>query len=215
MSCTASSPNSRINSIQAFHEIAKLSCETVLSPQIYESLLKAAEELPVLVSAGAEDALVPLKSSQIKASELEILQRLAAISGCGHLPNGEECPKALSGITVLIKGWTSESFLRVLSNFHFLLLFSNVHNHELLEDDQVRLLPAYRKIQEADQERILLLSKAGFPVNRIVKVLELEKGVQPGQLPFIEKDVRNFVRTCKKTVQENDALLTERERMIH
>ncbi|CAN1121073.1 Putative protein FAR1-RELATED SEQUENCE 10 [Linum perenne] len=89
--------------------------------------------------------------------------------------------------------------------------FSNVHNHELLEDDQVRLLPAYRKIQEADQERILLLSKAGYPVNRIVKVLELEKGVQPGQLPFIEKDVRNFVRTCKKTVQENDVFLTEKK----
>ncbi|CAN0927200.1 Putative protein FAR1-RELATED SEQUENCE 10 [Linum grandiflorum] len=89
--------------------------------------------------------------------------------------------------------------------------FSNVHNHELLEDDQVRLLPAYRKIQEADQEHILLLSKAGFPVNRIVKVLELEKGVQPGQLPFIEKDVRNFVRTCKKTVQENGALFTEKK----
>ncbi|XP_050382052.1 putative protein FAR1-RELATED SEQUENCE 10 [Argentina anserina] len=88
--------------------------------------------------------------------------------------------------------------------------FSNVHNHELLEDDQVRLLPAYRKIQEADQERILLLSKAGFPVNRIVKVLELEKGVQPGQLPFIEKDIRNFIRTCKKAVQDSDALLNEK-----
>lgn len=88
--------------------------------------------------------------------------------------------------------------------------FSNVHNHELLEDDQVRFLPAYRKIQEADQERILLLSKAGFPVNRIVKVLELEKGVQPGQLPFMEKDVRNFIRTCKKTVQENDAFLSDK-----
>ncbi|XP_076886313.1 putative protein FAR1-RELATED SEQUENCE 10 isoform X1 [Bidens hawaiensis] len=88
--------------------------------------------------------------------------------------------------------------------------FSNIHYHELLEDDQVRLLPAYRKIQEPDQERILLLTKAGFPVNRILKVLELEKGVQPGQLPFIQKDVRNFVRTCKKTVQENDALLTEK-----
>ncbi|KAK6155322.1 hypothetical protein DH2020_009570 [Rehmannia glutinosa] len=85
--------------------------------------------------------------------------------------------------------------------------FSNVHNHELLEDDQVRLLPAYRKIENSDQERILLLSKAGFPVNRIVKVLELEKGVQPGQLPFIEKDVRNFVRSCKKTVEENDTML--------
>lgn len=63
--------------------------------------------------------------------------------------------------------------------FHNLVI--NVHNHELLEDDRVRLLPAYWKISEANQERILLLSKAGFPLNRIVKVLEIEKGVQPGQ----------------------------------
>ncbi|KAK9663962.1 hypothetical protein RND81_14G009400 [Saponaria officinalis] len=88
--------------------------------------------------------------------------------------------------------------------------FSNVHNHELLEDDRVRLLPAYRKIQETDQERILLLSSAGFPVNKVIKVLELEKGVQPGQLPFIEKDVRNFVHSCKKAVQENDIHLSEK-----
>ncbi|PSS04656.1 Protein FAR1-RELATED SEQUENCE 10 [Actinidia chinensis var. chinensis] len=92
----------------------------------------------------------------------------------------------------------------------FVVQFSNVHNHELLEDDQVCLLPAYRKIHEADQERILLLSKAGFPIHRIVKVLELEKGIQGGQLPFLERDVRNFVQNRKKVVQENDALLTEK-----
>ncbi|KAM5588921.1 putative protein FAR1-RELATED SEQUENCE 10 [Rosa sericea] len=92
----------------------------------------------------------------------------------------------------------------------FVVQFSNVHNHELLEDDQVRLLPAYRKIQEADQQRILLLSKAGFPIHRIVKVLELEKGIQGGQLPFLERDVRNFVQNRKKVVQENDALITEK-----
>lgn len=92
----------------------------------------------------------------------------------------------------------------------FVVQFSNVHNHELLEDDQVRLLPAYRKINEADQERILLLSKAGFPIHRIVKVLELEKGIQGGQLPFLERDVRNFVQNRKKVVQENDALLNEK-----
>ncbi|XP_022716243.1 putative protein FAR1-RELATED SEQUENCE 10 isoform X2 [Durio zibethinus] len=92
----------------------------------------------------------------------------------------------------------------------FVVQFSNVHNHELLEDDQVRLLPAYRKIHEADQERILLLSKAGFPIHRIVKVLELEKGIQGGQLPFLERDVRNFVQNRKKVVQENDALLNEK-----
>ncbi|MED6169098.1 putative protein FAR1-RELATED SEQUENCE 10, variant 3 [Stylosanthes scabra] len=92
----------------------------------------------------------------------------------------------------------------------FVVQFSNIHNHELLEDDQVRLLPAYRKIHEADQERILLLSKAGFPIHRIVKMLELEKGIQGGQLPFLERDVRNFVQNRKKVVQENEALLTEK-----
>ncbi|XP_050212090.1 putative protein FAR1-RELATED SEQUENCE 10 isoform X2 [Mercurialis annua] len=92
----------------------------------------------------------------------------------------------------------------------FVVQYSNVHNHELLEDDQVRLLPAYRKIQEADQQRILLLAKAGFPIHRIVKVLELEKGIRGGQLPFLERDVRNFVQNRKKVVQENDALLIEK-----
>ncbi|XP_014519144.1 putative protein FAR1-RELATED SEQUENCE 10 isoform X2 [Vigna radiata var. radiata] len=92
----------------------------------------------------------------------------------------------------------------------FVVQFSNVHNHELLEDDQVRLLPAYRKIHEADQERILLLSKAGFPIHRIVKMLEQEKGIQGGQLPFLERDVRNFVQNRKKVVLENEALLSEK-----
>ncbi|KAL3850955.1 hypothetical protein ACJIZ3_012837 [Penstemon smallii] len=92
----------------------------------------------------------------------------------------------------------------------FVVQFSNVHNHELLEDDQVRLLPAYRKIREADQERILLLSKAGFPIHRIVKVLELERGIQGEQLSFLERDVRNFIQNRKKTVEENDALLTDK-----
>uniref|UniRef100_A0A2P2QN31 Protein FAR1-RELATED SEQUENCE n=1 Tax=Rhizophora mucronata TaxID=61149 RepID=A0A2P2QN31_RHIMU len=92
----------------------------------------------------------------------------------------------------------------------FVVQFSNVHNHELLEDDQVRLLPAYRKIQDADQERILLLSKAGFPIHHIVRVLELEKGIQGGQLPFLERDVRIFVQNRKEIVQENDALLNEK-----
>ncbi|KAK6935970.1 hypothetical protein RJ641_033000 [Dillenia turbinata] len=77
-------------------------------------------------------------------------------------------------------------------------------------DDEVWLLPAYRKIHEADQERVLLISKAGFPIHCIVKVLELEKGIQGGQSPFLERDVRNFVQNWKKVVQENDALLMEK-----
>ncbi|KAK3026104.1 hypothetical protein RJ639_040776 [Escallonia herrerae] len=78
---------------EALHEIGRLSFQTVLSSQNAASLLKAVEDIPVLVIAGAEDALVPLKSVQAMASKL-LNSRLVAISGCGHLPH-EECPKAL------------------------------------------------------------------------------------------------------------------------
>ncbi|XP_059310203.1 protein FAR1-RELATED SEQUENCE 11-like [Lycium ferocissimum] len=40
----------------------------------------------------------------------------------------------------------------------------------------------------------------------IRKVLELEKGVDPGQLPFTEKDIRNFVQSESSTNIESDAL---------
>lgn len=78
---------------EALHEIGRLSFATVLSPQTEAGLLKSVEDLPVLVVAGAEDALVSLKSTQTMASKL-VNSRLVAISGCGHLPH-EECPKAL------------------------------------------------------------------------------------------------------------------------
>ncbi|KAM7471712.1 hypothetical protein LguiA_009895 [Lonicera macranthoides] len=78
---------------EALQEMGRLSSETVLSTQNANSLLKAVKDMPVLVVAGAEDALVPLKSVQSMASKL-VNSRLVAISGCGHLPH-EECPKAL------------------------------------------------------------------------------------------------------------------------
>ncbi|KAI3716291.1 hypothetical protein L6452_23525 [Arctium lappa] len=78
---------------EALHEIGRLSSETVISQQNESLLVKAVEGLPLLVIAGAEDALVPLKSVQAMASKF-VNSRLVAISGCGHLPH-EECPKAL------------------------------------------------------------------------------------------------------------------------
>ncbi|ESQ30159.1 hypothetical protein EUTSA_v10012329mg [Eutrema salsugineum] len=78
---------------EAFNEISKLSYEMILSPQNASTLLKSMGDLPVLVVAGAEDALVPLKSSQALASKLTN-SRFVAISGCGHLPH-EECPTTL------------------------------------------------------------------------------------------------------------------------
>ncbi|KAF6135877.1 hypothetical protein GIB67_006769 [Kingdonia uniflora] len=78
---------------EALHEIGRFSSETFFSTQKAEILLKSLEVLAILVIAGAEDALVSLKSSQVMASKL-LNSRLVAIYECGHLPH-EECLKAL------------------------------------------------------------------------------------------------------------------------
>ncbi|CAO2815318.1 unnamed protein product [Amaranthus hypochondriacus] len=78
---------------EALHEIGKLSGETIIPSERASSLVKAVQDLPILVVTGAEDALVSLRSAQTMASKF-VDSRLVAISGCGHLPH-EECPKAL------------------------------------------------------------------------------------------------------------------------
>ena len=55
---------------EALHEIGRLSFAMVLSPQDVAALLKSVEDVPALVVAGAEDVLVPLKSTQTLASKL-------------------------------------------------------------------------------------------------------------------------------------------------
>ncbi|TVU35775.1 hypothetical protein EJB05_17678 [Eragrostis curvula] len=78
---------------EALHEVGRLSFSTVLSSKRAADLLQSVEDLPVLVVAGSEDALVSVKSAQAMASKL-VNSRIVTISGCGHLPH-EECPKAL------------------------------------------------------------------------------------------------------------------------
>ncbi|XP_047327148.1 uncharacterized protein LOC124930832 isoform X2 [Impatiens glandulifera] len=78
---------------EAVHEIGILSSEMVLTPQKITLLLESIKDLPVLVIAGAEDVMVPLKTVQALSFKL-VNSKLVAISGCGHLPH-EECPKAL------------------------------------------------------------------------------------------------------------------------
>nr|CAB3477759.1 unnamed protein product [Digitaria exilis] len=78
---------------EALHEVGRLSFSTVLSSKRAADLLRSMEDLPVLVVAGSEDALVSVKSAQAMASKL-VNSRIVTISGCGHLPH-EECPKAL------------------------------------------------------------------------------------------------------------------------
>ncbi|PKA64213.1 Protein FAR1-like sequence 11 [Apostasia shenzhenica] len=82
--------------------------------------------------------------------------------------------------------------------------FSNTHNHELLDSEEVRHLPAYRSISSTDRENILCLAKRGFTVNHIMRALETEKGLKPGQLSFTERDLRNFLQASKSINKENE-----------
>ncbi|KAK2451038.1 protein FAR1-RELATED SEQUENCE [Trifolium repens] len=80
------------------------------------------------------------------------------------------------------------------------------HNNVLLTQSEVRFLPAYRTISEDDTERILLLKEGGLSVRQVMRVIELEKNVKHGYLPFIERDIRNLFVKTKKFFERNDAM---------
>lgn len=84
--------------------------------------------------------------------------------------------------------------------------FSNHHNHELLEPNQVRFLPAYRTISDIDKNRILMFAKTGISVQQMMRLMELEKCVEPGYLPFTEKDVRNLIQSFRKVDLEDESI---------
>ncbi|CAI9101516.1 OLC1v1038856C1 [Oldenlandia corymbosa var. corymbosa] len=84
--------------------------------------------------------------------------------------------------------------------------YANHHNHELLEPNQVRFLPAYRTISDADKSRILMFAKTGISVQQMMRLLELEKCVEPGYLPFTEKDIRNLLQSLKKADPEDESI---------
>ncbi|XP_021736076.1 protein FAR1-RELATED SEQUENCE 11-like [Chenopodium quinoa] len=84
--------------------------------------------------------------------------------------------------------------------------FVDHHNHDLLEPNQVRFLPAYRNISENDKSRIFMYAKTGISVQQMMKLLELEKCVEPGFLPFTEKDVRNLIQSFRKLDPEEDSI---------
>lgn len=84
--------------------------------------------------------------------------------------------------------------------------FANHHNHELLEPNQVRFLPAYRTISESDKNRIFMFAKTGISVQQMMRLMELEKCVEPGYLPFTEKDVRNLLQSFRKVDQDDEGI---------
>lgn len=84
--------------------------------------------------------------------------------------------------------------------------FSNIHNHELLRSNDVQLLPAYCTISSDDKSRICMFAKAGMSVRQMLRLMELEKGVKLGCLPFNEIDVRNLLQSFRNVDRDNDAI---------
>ncbi|KAK1591273.1 hypothetical protein Q3G72_005193 [Acer saccharum] len=84
--------------------------------------------------------------------------------------------------------------------------FSNVHNHELLKSMDVRLLPAYSYITPDDKTRICMFVRAGMSVRQMLRLMELEKGVKLGCLPFTEIDVRNLLQSFRNVNRDYNAI---------
>ncbi|KAF6177113.1 hypothetical protein GIB67_005101 [Kingdonia uniflora] len=84
--------------------------------------------------------------------------------------------------------------------------FNNSHNHELLKSNEVLLLPAYCAISPDDKSRICMYAKAGMSVRQMLRLMELEKGVKLGCLPFTEIDVRNLLQSFRNVDRDNDAI---------
>ncbi|KAM7258535.1 hypothetical protein ACFE04_014276 [Oxalis oulophora] len=84
--------------------------------------------------------------------------------------------------------------------------FNNVHNHELLKLNEVCLLPAYSAMTPDDKARICMFAKAGMSVRQMLRLMELEKGVKLGCLPFTEIDVRNLLQSFRNVNRDYDAI---------
>ncbi|WVZ00452.1 hypothetical protein V8G54_026521 [Vigna mungo] len=83
--------------------------------------------------------------------------------------------------------------------------FENSHNHALLDEKEIRFLPAYHDIPINDQARTLLLSKVCCSVSLIMRVIDAEKGIKARHLPLFDRDIRNFIKSQSSIDKENDA----------
>lgn len=70
----------------------------------------------------------------------------------------------------------------------------------------MRFLLAYRTILEDNHDPIFLLKEGGLSNRQIMHVMELEKNVKHGSLPFLEKDIHNLFLKTNKKVERSDVM---------
>ncbi|GAA0176266.1 hypothetical protein LIER_29287 [Lithospermum erythrorhizon] len=84
--------------------------------------------------------------------------------------------------------------------------YADLHNHNLLPSEEEHFLPSYCVIEKEDEKLILLLKEASLSIRQILRVLELEKKVKHGYLPFLSKDLYNYFDCLFRENDKNDAM---------
>ena len=80
------------------------------------------------------------------------------------------------------------------------------HNHDLFSPLEVRFLPTNRVITIDDENCIFLLKEAELSIRDVMCVMELERHLKNGQLPFFQRDIRNLYVKMRRKIAKNDAI---------
>ena len=70
----------------------------------------------------------------------------------------------------------------------------------------MRFLPANRVITIDDEKCIFLLKEARLSIREVMRVMELERHLKHGQLPFFQRDIRNLYVKIRRKNAKNDAI---------
>ncbi|KAL2935278.1 Protein FAR1-RELATED SEQUENCE 11 [Bienertia sinuspersici] len=85
-------------------------------------------------------------------------------------------------------------------------VFVKEHNHAMLSQEEMRFLPANRSITPQDEKQILLYKEVGLSIRQIIRVMELEKNLKYGELPFSESDIHNLYGKVKRMLGVDDEM---------
>lgn len=69
----------------------------------------------------------------------------------------------------------------------------------------MNVVPSSCAISADDKSLICMYAKAGMSVRQMLRLMELEKGVKLGSLPFTEVDVRNLLQSFRNVDRNHDA----------
>ncbi|KAF9677242.1 hypothetical protein SADUNF_Sadunf08G0087600 [Salix dunnii] len=87
-----------------------------------------------------------------------------------------------------------QAYMRIVKRAYFdvpewrVTGFSNIHNYEMFKLNETHLLPASGTMSPDDKSRICIFAKAGMSVRQMLRLMELEKGVKLGCLPYTKID---------------------------